>query len=170
VVDATRNILRGGEPDTNGFRYLAAHGITNIVKLNLESEGAGWKDEDWAIGHGGSTEGLAQARVTSFSASRTGPVFNISYLPITVEEQLIGPPKWVAHAVRQLQVDPGNYVHCLHGQDRTGLVVACYRVMVQHWTKADAEKEMLAHGFHKELHGLWEYWENFPNQAIWKQW
>jgi hypothetical protein len=29
------------------------------------------------------------------------------------------------------------------------------------WTKQQAEKEMLAFGFHRSLHGLHEAWENF---------
>ena len=109
-------------------------------------------------------EGFAQARVTDFSG------FTVSYLPITLKEQLTGPVKWPAHAVRQMQAMPGTFVHCEHGQDRTGLIVALYRVKVNGWDKPKSEKEMLALGFHKELHGLWEYWETFPNQPIWKQW
>lgn len=165
VVNAKKAIYRGGQPDTNGFAYLKSIGVSNIVKLNLEPEGPGWKDSDWAMAQGGvMTEGVAQARVTDFTG------FTVSYLPITLEQQLLGPVPWVAHAARQMQAMPGTFVHCEHGQDRTGLVVACYRVKAMGWTKADAEKEMLEHGFHKELHGLHEYWENFPNQDIWKKW
>jgi hypothetical protein len=35
------------------------------------------------------------------------------------------------------------------------------RMRWQGWTKADSEKEMLEHGFHKVLHGLWKAWEEF---------
>jgi hypothetical protein len=58
-------------------------------------------------------------------------------------------------------IRPDTLVHCEHGQDRTGLVIACYRVLVDGWTCADAEQEMIAHDFHKSLHGLWEAWERF---------
>ena len=41
-------------------------------------------------------------------------------------------------------------VHCWHGSDRTGAVVASYRVVVQGWSKDDAIDEMLngGYGFH----------------------
>ena len=38
-------------------------------------------------------------------------------------------------------------VHCLHGADRTGTMVAFYRVAVQGWTKEEALKEMTEGGF-----------------------
>lgn len=41
------------------------------------------------------------------------------------------------------------YIHCLHGQDRTGLVCAHYRVKVQGWDIEKAIQEMYDMGFHK---------------------
>ena len=46
-------------------------------------------------------------------------------------------------------------VHCLHGSDRTGLMVASYRVVVQDWQKTDAIAEMTQGGF-----GYHPYWRN----------
>jgi protein tyrosine/serine phosphatase len=42
------------------------------------------------------------------------------------------------------------FIHCQHGADRTGTMVAVYRVRVQGWTKEDAIKEMMEekYGFH----------------------
>ncbi len=42
-----------------------------------------------------------------------------------------------------------TYVHCKHGVDRTGLVVAAYRVIWQDWTPKAAAEECLAEGMHK---------------------
>lgn len=63
---------------------------------------------------------------------------------------------WNAKEERLLQVlkiltDPRNqpaHVHCKHGADRTGLVVALYRVIVQGWTKDKALAELKRFGFH----------------------
>ena len=33
-------------------------------------------------------------------------------------------------------------VHCWHGSNRTGIVVAAYRIVYQNWSVADAEKEL----------------------------
>jgi len=38
-------------------------------------------------------------------------------------------------------------IHCKHGLDRTGLVSAMYRVVVQGWSKQDAVAEMTQGGF-----------------------
>ena len=38
-------------------------------------------------------------------------------------------------------------IHCRHGSDRTGLIVALYRILYQNWTKEDALEEMLKGGY-----------------------
>lgn len=48
-------------------------------------------------------------------------------------------------------------VHCQHGADRTGTLCACYRVVVQGWTKEDAIREMTDGGY-----GFHEVWQNLP--------
>lgn len=58
-----------------------------------------------------------------------------------------------------LMADPANqpvYVHCRHGQDRTGIVVAAYRMSQQGWSLPDAEAEMQAFGFN-------DVWVNFKS-------
>ena len=39
-------------------------------------------------------------------------------------------------------------IHCLHGQDRTGIMVALHRVRNNHWNYAHTYKEMLNNGYH----------------------
>lgn len=39
-------------------------------------------------------------------------------------------------------------VHCTHGQDRTGIMTALYRVNNNHWTFHQAYTEMLNNGYH----------------------
>ena len=48
-------------------------------------------------------------------------------------------------------------VHCYHGEDRTGVVIGLERVFIEKWAPANAYNEMLAHGFHRILLGLDEY-------------
>ncbi len=45
-------------------------------------------------------------------------------------------------------------VHCRHGSDRTGTMVAVYRIVVDGWTKAQATDEMIHGGF--GFHPLWQ--------------
>ncbi len=47
-------------------------------------------------------------------------------------------------------------VHCLHGSDRTGAIVAAYRMTFENWSKEDAIAE-----FKEEKFGYHEKW--FPN-------
>lgn len=47
-------------------------------------------------------------------------------------------------------------VHCLHGSDRTGVVVAAYRMAFQNWKKEDA-----IHEFREAQFGFHENW--FPD-------
>jgi protein tyrosine/serine phosphatase len=44
-------------------------------------------------------------------------------------------------------------IHCQHGADRTGTMVAIYRMTVQGWTKEDAIKEMTQGDF--GYHTMW---------------
>lgn len=50
-------------------------------------------------------------------------------------------------------------VHCRHGSDRTGVVVAMYRIVFQGWTKEEALNELLngGYGFHATYKNIPEY-------------
>ena len=68
------------------------------------------------------------------------------------------------NVVKFLQVlrDPKNrpvFVHCQHGADRTGLMVAIYRIAVQGWSRQDAIQEMTqgGTGFHEVWTNLIDY-------------
>ena len=65
-------------------------------------------------------------------------------------------------AVRFLKIvtDPQRapvLVHCQHGSDRTGTMIAVYRLAVQGWSKAEAIREMTEGGF-----GFHWIWNNLP--------
>jgi hypothetical protein len=45
-------------------------------------------------------------------------------------------------------------VHCLHGSDRTGTMVAIYRIAYQGWSKGQATDEMVNGGF--GYHPMWQ--------------
>jgi tyrosine-protein phosphatase SIW14 len=51
-------------------------------------------------------------------------------------------------------------VHCQHGEDRTGLVIAAYRVRFWGWTKEKAMAEALQFGYRN--------WLNFGLNKTWK--
>ena len=126
------DILRGGQPTPEGWLWLKNMGVTNVVKLDTEAEGS------------------------DAAAERLG--VTVHHFPIPFSEQFFGPVNkdnlWGAVDC----IQPHTYIHCEHGRDRTGLVVACWRL--KHGVpKPDAEREMIGLGFHKELFGLWHFWE-----------
>jgi hypothetical protein len=133
VVDAQHNIYRGAQPTTKAqWDYLYSIGATNVIKLDDEREGA---DE-------------------------VSLRFNVDAVPISDLEQMVGLPRSYLSTIVD-SVHPNTYVHCLHGEDRTGIVCACYHVQAQHWSKAEAQRDMLSRGFHPELLGLWHAWQDF---------
>jgi tyrosine-protein phosphatase SIW14 len=126
-------IWRGGQPNAEGWQYLKSVGVTNVLKLNLISEG-------------------------SDNPALTNNM-HIVYLPINTYEQMISGPSKEEIMFAHKYIYTNTFVHCQHGQDRTGLIIGTYRVSIEHWKKEIAEQEMLTNGFHKELLGLWHYWK-----------
>ena len=79
-------------------------------------------------------------------------------------------------AVRFLKIvtDPAKtplLAHCQHGADRTGTMVAVYRIILCGWTKEEALKEMTEGGF--AFHSVWEnlirFVENLDTDRIRKK-
>ena len=133
VVSPT--LFRSGQPaGPQGWRWLADAGVKSVVKLNTEEESSDKVALDLGL--------------------------TVVYKPIPLHDQLIFRPDFqlMKDAIEAMCV-PGTLVHCEHGQDRTGLAVACYRVWKQGWSKSDAKAEMLQHGFHDTLLGLDLFWE-----------
>ncbi len=60
------------------------------------------------------------------------------------------------------------FVHCRLGDDRTGMMVAAYRMAEEGWTADEAMKEMKSFGFTKSHHiicpGLGRYEKEFPRR------
>jgi protein tyrosine phosphatase (PTP) superfamily phosphohydrolase (DUF442 family) len=66
----------------------------------------------------------------------------------------------------KIMADPQNrplLIHCQQGADRTGAMVALYRVVVQGWTAEKAVEEMTRGGYHHS--GLWKDLETYVLKA-----
>jgi protein tyrosine/serine phosphatase len=71
----------------------------------------------------------------------------------------------VAQFLKVVQQDPTQkiFVHCYYGEDRTGVMVATYRIAQQNWTPEQAAAEMNSFGFHYNLYwGMKSYVHKFP--------
>lgn len=62
-------------------------------------------------------------------------------------------------------------IHCQHGSDRTGAIVAMYRIVFQNWSKEEAIKELKSekYGFHKVYLNVPLYIENADIDLLRKQ-
>lgn len=65
-------------------------------------------------------------------------------LPPSVDEL-----RAAVHLVQHLLTIGPTYIHCLHGVDRTGMVVAAYRIAVEGRSFEEARDEMFSKGFHR---------------------
>lgn len=122
-------IFAGGRPRELGIKQLAAIGIKTIVDLRREvserEPGEVRKEKKWA-------EKLGM----QFFAVPMHPFFTPKGEEIDEAVALI--------------VNPANqpvFIHCDRGKDRTGMVIAAYRVKIDKWPPEKAYEEMKKNGF-----------------------
>jgi len=123
------DLYRGAQPDRHGFLELERLGIKTVVNLRLSSS-------DRKL-----LEGTSLVPV------------HIPAEPWDLEEPDV-------LAFLRAVADPARvpvFVHCSHGADRTGAMVAIYRVVVQGWDREEAIREMTEGGF-----GYHTLWDNLP--------
>ena len=125
----SETLYRSAQPSSEGMKNLKTLGVKTIVNLrSFHSD----RDE----------------------LSGTGLAYEHIYMKAWHPEE--------KEAVRFLQIVTDQkrgpvLVHCKHGSDRTGVMCALYRIVVQGWTKKEALGEMTKGGF-----GFHEVWMNLP--------
>ncbi len=139
-------LYRGGHPSAAGLDYLKAHGVRTIVDLEVadlvEASPGAIHDEE----RGAKVRGIrwVHAPMSAFEPALSGRFdAQVDRLMTVLADPHAGPV----------------YVHCLHGQDRTGLVIGLERVIVEGWTPGRAHAEMVRDGFHTAFAGLDGYFE-----------
>lgn len=125
-VTGTRNLhrvsdqlFRGGQPSGEGWQSLVTLGVRTIISLRTYHS-----DRRKAR-----KLGLAYFRL----ASRA---YNARGLDAAKFLEIVTSPR-----------HQPVYVHCLHGSDRTGTMIAVYRIVIEGWSKEDALREMTEGGF-----------------------
>jgi len=150
-VDA--NVYRSGQPTTVAqWQCLAKLGVTDILKLNRDSEGGDFGAVGMVV-HAVPVPPFTDDTPLGFD---NGPS----------QEQL----EAVARTLRVMPAEGKWLIHCVHGQDRTGLAVGMYRVLVNGWTKDRAKAEMDVRGFHDLLLGLAKAWRNWDPEVAMHAW
>lgn len=118
-------LYRGAQPKRGGLKTLSELGIRTVIDLR----GAG-----------------DRARAEEQEALSLG----LKYYNVPLS--WFGRPKdehvdRVLQIIKQLENQP-VFVHCSHGVDRTGLVVAVYRILYEGWSSEQAKAEAKRHGLH----------------------
>ncbi|MBS0224903.1 MAG: tyrosine-protein phosphatase [Proteobacteria bacterium] len=123
----TPTLWRSSLPDARGFAAADALGIRTVVNL----------------------------RPTADTAA-VPPRATLEHIPVwtwhVTDDEIL--------AFLRIADDPAKQpvlVHCQHGADRTGVMIAAYRVVVQEWSKEDAIREMQRGGY-----GYHAIWTNLP--------
>ena len=58
-----------------------------------------------------------------------------------------------------------TFVHCKEGKDRTGTVIACYRMLHDRWQNKTALKEAESYGMHWFEFGMKRYIQNYQTSG-----
>ena len=133
-------LFRGAQPSAQGLAELKKLGVTTIVDLRGNRSEVQWERSK--------SEALGMRFVNI-------PVLGWSSPADAQVAQFL-----------KLFDDPNQkiFVHCRFGEDRTGVMVAAYRIAAQKWSADRALEEMNSFGFHYRLYrGMRSYIRKFPD-------
>ena len=137
--EVTPFLYRGAQPSPQGFQGLAAMGIDIVVDARLS--------------HKGSEKKIVTAAGMQY---------------ISIPWHCMFPKdKTMAQFLAVVRENPKKkiFVHCRLGDDRTGMMIAAYRMAVDNWTAEEAWTEMMQFGMNREIcFPLIKYERKFPER------
>jgi protein tyrosine/serine phosphatase len=146
--EVTANLYRGGRPTLTGLKTLAGLRIKTIINL----QGGDLHTRYGKIGGRMEPGEFPEAILREgFDARELG----MEYFSFPLDSvDRINPSEEIEIAeILELMKTPDAfpiYIHCEHGKDRTGLMVAIERVEQEGWTPLRARAEWIALGHTKE--------------------
>jgi uncharacterized protein (TIGR01244 family) len=117
------HIYRGAQPTTAGFQSLAKMGVKTVIDLR-------------------ETDGRSALEKKAVEAN------GMRYINIPLHGMSAPPPAAVDKVMALFNDASGGpvFIHCKRGADRTGTVVACYRIAHDGWENTKALSEAKANG------------------------
>ena len=137
-AQVSRNLYRAAAADKVGYLQLKAYGVRTIVDLR-------------------------QAHTDRLHLKGLG--FNYVWLPTNPAKIDDDEVADFLHLARNPDLQP-LLVHCAAGSDRTGTMVAVYRVMEQGWPVEQAAQELPRFGFHQVWVPLQQYLKTMNREQI----
>jgi protein tyrosine phosphatase (PTP) superfamily phosphohydrolase (DUF442 family) len=126
-------LYRGGQPTGDAWDSLARLGVKTVIDLRREDE------------H--STE--AEARAVKAAGMR--------YVNVPMNGRVVPRETDIIKILTILDSGDRVFVHCKQGKDRTGTVVACYRIAADGWENRKALSEAKSLGMHWYSLGMKSY-------------
>ena len=125
MVAVSPSIIRGGQPSDDGFEALKELGIKTIINLRGKGPAA--------------TKEAKLARDLGFN-----------YVSIPMSHFRKPSEKQINEFLSVLEEESNlpAFIHCKQGQDRTGTMVAIYRIKHLGWSAGESHDEMIKFGFH----------------------
>ncbi len=124
------NLYRGGQPSPEGIKKLAELGIKTIITFREMREKI-QREKELAEAHGLQ---FIHLHLSNWFASKDEEIHAI------------------IEVIRNPELQP-VFIHCKRGADRTGTIIAVYRMKFENWTAAEANQEAKKHGI-----GWWQVW------------
>jgi len=116
-----KHVYRGAQPDEEGFQYLAKIGVKTVVDLRA-SDGRSQEEQKLVAAAGMNYVHVPMTGLTPPTDDEITKVLGI------LEDSSTGPV----------------FVHCKRGADRTGTVIAAYRIDHDSWDNAKALSEAMS--------------------------
>ncbi len=136
------HVYRGGQPAPEAWQSLAKMGVKTVIDLRREDE------------HSTAEEARAVAAA------------GISYVNLPMKGVVAPSDEQIAKALAILDSTGPVFVHCQRGADRTGTVIACYRISHDGWQRQQALREAKSYGMGFAQLGLKHYIMSFqPTHA-----
>ena len=136
------NVYRGGQPSADGWPSLAKLGVKTVIDLRRADE------------H--STEEEAKAVEAA----------GMKYVNVPMKGVVAPSEDQISKVLSLLLNSPDPvFVHCKRGADRTGTIIACYRMTHDHWNNKQSLSEAKALGMAWTQVGLKSYIKSFQPNA-----
>lgn len=135
------SLFRGAQPQPEGLKKLVQMRVRTIINLRGASD-------------------------TTYNEGKIAQELGMKYYNFPLPP-LSSPNIEQIHKVLELMRDPENtpvFVHCKNGDDRTGTIIACYRIAYEGWTDDQAIAEAKKVGMSRFQFGMKGFIRSFYHQ------